>query len=456
MGLDLNLFRKDKGGDPDKVKDSEKRRFRDPANVDKVIELDDAWRKKRWEMDQVAMEFNALNKQIAKKKKASKGKDKCEEEIKKIGDIKEKKLQLAKEEKEARSALDAKLYTIGNLVHDSVVVSNNEDDNQVVRTWGEIKEVKINSTPGRAHHHEILAMIDGYDPKRGQKIAGHRGYFLKGMGAILNMALVNYGMHFLMEKNYTMLQTPFFMKKSIMAQTAQLSDYDDQLYKVVTGNEDKDAYLIATSEQPISAYYHNEVLYKEDLPINFGGFSTCFRKEAGAHGKDTWGIFRIHQFEKIEQFVLCSPEESWKQMELMIKVAQDFYESLNLPYRVVNIVSGELNDAAAKKYDLEAWFPGYGTYRELVSCSNCLDYQSRNLNVRYGIGNTNKEGKKEVEYVHMLNATLCATERTLCCILENYQTETGVKVPEVLQPYVKTDFIPYTKPVPKKKDLVSE
>ena len=456
MGIDLNLFRKDKGGDPDKIRESEKRRFRDPVSVDQVIELDDIWRKKRWEMDQVAMEFNALNKQIAQKKKASKGKDKCETEIANITKIKDQKIQLANDEKVARKELDAKLYTIGNLVHESVVISNDEENNKVVRTWGKIKPIKINSTPGKCHHHEILAMIDGYDPKRGQKISGHRGYFLKGMGAILNMALVNYGMHFLMERNYTIMHTPFFMKKSIMAQTCQLSDYDDQLYKISTGNEATDKYLIATSEQPLSAYYHNEVLYKEELPINFGGFSTCFRKEAGAHGKDTWGIFRIHQFEKIEQFVICSPEDSWKQMELIIQIAQEFYESLNLPYRVVNIVSGELNDAAAKKYDLEAWFPGYDAYRELVSCSNCLDYQSRNLNIRYGIGKMDKEGKKEIEYVHMLNATLCATERTLCCILENYQTETGVRVPEVLQPYVKTDFIPYTKPVPKKKDLVSE
>ena len=457
MVLDINLFRKDKGGKPEVVKESEKRRFRDTNLVEKVIELDTQWRKKNYEAEQMAAEFGVLNKAIAKKKKASKGKDKCEEEIKQIGLIKEKKLALEEEAKALKIEKEKNLFNVGNLVHESVPISNDEVDNKIERTWGEIKEMKINSTPGRAHHHEILAMIDGYDPKRGQKISGHRGFFLKGMGAILNMALVNYGMHFLMKQGYTILQTPFFMKRKIMSQTAQLSDFDDQLYKVSTGSgtgPDHESYLIATSEQPISAYYLNEVLEPTDLPVRFGGYSTCFRKEAGAHGKDTWGIFRVHQFEKIEQFCITSPDKSWEEFEKMISVAEEFYKALKLPYRVVNIVSGELNDAAAKKYDLEAWFPGYNAYRELVSCSNCLDYQSRNLNVRYGVGKVDKNNKKKkVEYVHMLNATLCATERTLCCILENYQTETGVVVPEVLRSYVGTDFIPYTKPVPKKKDL---
>ena len=456
MVLDINLFRKEKGNDPDKVRESEKKRGRDGTLVDKVVQLDEQWRKKRWEMDQKAASYNSINKEIGKKKKASKGKDKCEEEMAQIAEIAKEKKILEEEEKELWSELQKHLFNIGNLVHDSVIVSNDEADNSVVRTWGEIKPMKITSKPGFCHHHEILAMIDGYDPKRGQKIAGHRGFFLKGIGALMNMALVNYGMHFLTKHGYTIMQTPFFMKKSIMGKTAQLSDFDEQLYKISAKNNDpeSESYLIATSEQPISAYYLNEVLYPEDLPVRFGGFSTCFRKEAGAHGKDTWGIFRIHQFEKVEQFVICPPEKSWDEFEKMISVAEDFYQSLKLPYRVVNIVSGELNDAASKKYDLEAWFPGYGAYRELVSCSNCLDYQSRNLNVRYGVGKVDKNNKKkDVEYVHMLNATLCATERTLCCILENYQTEEGLVIPEVLRPYVGVDFVPYTKPVPKKKDL---
>jgi seryl-tRNA synthetase len=188
--------------------------------------------------------------------------------------------------------------------------------------------------------------------------------------------------------------------------------------------------------------YRNEWIEKQDLPIRYVGSSPCFRKEAGAAGKDTWGIFRVHQFEKVEQFIICSPEDSWAYHEEMIKVSEEFYQSLKLPYRVINIVSGALNDAAAKKYDLEAWFPGYGAYRELVSCSNCTDYQARSVNIRL---RTDKSKENEKKYVHMLNGTLTATERTICCILENYQTETGVVVPEVLRQYVGTDFIPYIK-----------
>lgn len=359
---------------------------------------------------------------------------------------------LVTQEAEIKTKLDAKLHMIGNIVHESVLVDNNEDNNQVIRSWGKLPDIKVNSTPGKCHHHEVLAMIDGFDPRRGQKIAGHRGYFLKGMGAILNMGLVNYGLQFLMKRGFTPLQTPFFMKKEIMAETCQLGDFDEQLYKVTTGKEcDEDGigefYLIATSEQPISGYFYKERIDAKELPLRFAGSSTCFRKEAGAHGKDTWGIFRIHQFEKIEQFVVTDPESSWQEHENMIKISEEFYQSLGLPYRVVSIVSGALNDAAAKKYDLEAWFPGYDAYRELVSCSNCTDYQSRGLDVKLNP----VKGEKEPPYVHMLNSTLCATQRTLCCILENYQTAEGVIVPEVLRPYVGAEFIPYTKPVPKKE-----
>ena len=195
--------------------------------------------------------------------------------------------------------------------------------------------------------------------------------------------------------------------------------------------------------------YRGEWLEPKELPIRYAGISSCFRKEAGASGKDMWGIFRVHQFEKVEQFCITTPEDSWKMHEEMIKVSEEFYKALELPYQVISIVSGALNDAAAKKYDLEAWFPGYEAFRELVSCSNCTDYQSRSLDIRL---RTHKDKDKEKgkggdkkEYVHMLNGTLCATERTLCCILENYQTPEGLNVPKVLQPFVGVEFIPYIK-----------
>ena len=458
MVLDINLLRKEKGHNPELIRESERKRCRKPEDAnttDEVITLDEQWRKARFNMDQFAKELNVFSKQIGEKKKK---KEECERDIQYVLELKLKKDQLEKDERHLFDQLQSKLKSIGNLVHESVFVSENEDNNPIVRTWGKPNTIKVNSTPGAAHHHEILAMIDGYDPKRGSKISGHRGFFLKGMGALLNLALVNYGMHFLMKRNYTPMHTPFFMKKSIMAETCQLSDFDEQLYKVSTGkvateeDPDNEFYLVATSEQPLSAYYYNEVIDHAELPIRFGGFSTCFRKEAGAAGKDAWGVFRIHQFEKIEQFCITTAEESWAEHEKMIAVSEEFYQSLELPYRVISIVSGALNDAAAKKYDLEAWFPGYEAYRELVSCSNCTDYQSRGLNIKM---TSQKKDGKEVktgqDFVHMLNGTLCATERTLCCILENYQTPEGVIVPKVLVPYVGAEFIKYTQPIPKKE-----
>lgn len=188
-------------------------------------------------------------------------------------------------------------------------------------------------------------------------------------------ALIQYGLSFLRRRSYTPLQPPYFMKKEAMAATAQLEQFDEELYKVSGEAESGDMYLIATSEQPISALHRGEWLESKDLPRFYAGISTCFRKEAGSHGKDAWGVFRVHQFEKVEQFVLCDPEESWATLDKMVATSEDFIKSLEIPYRVVSIVSGALNNAAAKKNDIEAWFPTLGVYRELVSCSNCTDYQ---------------------------------------------------------------------------------
>jgi len=188
--------------------------------------------------------------------------------------------------------------------------------------------------------------------------------------------------------------------------------------------------------------HRKEWIDPKDLPIRYGGNSSCFRKEAGSAGRDVWGIYRIHQFEKVEQFILSSPEKSWEELDRMIATSEAFYKALNLPYQVIKIVSGALNDAAALKMDLEAWFPGYDEYRELVSCSNCTDYQSRALEIRIALKNLPKG--ESTPFVHLLNGTLCATERTLCCIMENYQTPEGVRVPEALQPFMGgIDFIKY-------------
>lgn len=312
------------------------------------------------------------------------------------------------------------LGSIGNIVSPIAVVSKTEDDNKVVRTFGEVnKDLKIDgSALGKLHHHEIMQCLDMCEFERGQKVAGHRGYYLKGAGVLLNQALINYGIATLMAKGYTPAQPPFFIKKEVMEATCQLSDFTENLYKVEGSTEEgktKELYLTATSEQPISAMHMDEWLIPEELPKRYAGISTCFRKEAGSHGRDVWGIFRVHQFEKVEQFIYCDPKKSGEEFDKMIATAESFYQGLELPYQVINIASGALNDAAAMKYDLEAWFPGYDAYRELVSCSNCTDYQARALEVRY-----RKPDAEDKLYVHMLNGTMCATERTMCCLVENY------------------------------------
>lgn len=377
-----------------------------------------------------------------------KAKEDASELIKEKEAIAKKKAEYIVKEQEADKALRAKVNLVGNIVHPSVPVSNDEENNELIRTWvPEGVEVSAEKKAALSHH-EVLTRLDGYDPERGAKISGHRGYFLKTVGLFLNQALINYGLDFLVKKGYTALQAPVMMNKEVMAKTAQLSQFDEELYKVMDGSDEK--YLIATSEQPISAYHSGEWFEQpaEQLPKRYAGYSSCFRREAGSHGKDAWGIFRVHAFEKIEQFCLTEPDQSWDEFEKMIGYAEEFYKSLKIPYRVVAIVSGELNNAAAKKYDLEAWFPFQAEYKELVSCSNCTDYQARNLEIRCGIKKMNETEKK---YVHCLNSTLCATERALCCILENYQTEDGLKVPEVLRKYIpgEPEFIPYSKELPK-------
>jgi len=364
--------------------------------------------------------------------------------IKKRNEFEKEEIELARQVKNLEEEVSKTLNPIGNIVHASVPVSKDEENNQIVKTWGEFK-------PKPKHHHELLYMIDGFDSLRGIEVCGHRGYFLKGVGVKLNYALQQYAMNWLEKRQYTLLQTPFFMNKDVMAKTAQLEQFDEELYKVVVGADEPDKYLIATSEQPISAFHQNEWLDPKTLPLKYCGVSTCFRKEAGSHGRDTWGIFRVHQFEKIEQFVITAPEKSWEMHEEMLKTSEEFYQSLGIPYRVVNIVSGALNNAAAKKYDLEGWFPGFSEFRELVSCSNCTDYQSRSLEIRYG---AKRQNDREKKYVHMLNSTLTATGRGICVILENYQTETGIVVPDALQEYMGgMKFIPFvvTQEMPKTK-----
>lgn len=445
--LDINLFREEKGGIPEKIRESQRRRFASVDLVDEIISLDKKWRQLQFDVENYRKEFNKVNKQIAQLKIS--GKD-ASEMVTKTNEIKQQSADKEVEVREAWAALKANLEVVGNLVHDSVPVSNDEANNAMVRTWGEKR-----MEPKLKNHVELVELLGIADLKRGADIAGGRGFYLKGDGVRLNQALINFGLDFLEKKSYTLLHTPFFMRKEVMAKCAQLAQFDEELYKVTGEGDDK--YLIATAEQPLCAYHIDDWIHPSELPIRYAGYSSCFRKEAGSHGRDTLGIFRVHQFEKVEQFCITSPNgnDSWEMHEEMIKNSEEFYQLLKIPYQLVAIVSGALNDAAAKKLDLEAWFPASQTYRELVSCSNCTDYQSRRLEIRYGQKKSNEQTK---QYVHLLNSTLTATERTICCILENYQKEDGVEVPEVLQPFMggKT-FLPFkAKPAPEAKGKKSK
>jgi seryl-tRNA synthetase len=438
--LDILLFREERGNDPERIRESQRRRFASVELVDEVIKLDKEWRQRQYEADNIRKEVNKVQDAIKKKKMA---KEDTAELLKEKSRLEEEKAAKEKETADCKTAMEASLRLVGNLVHDSVPIDNNEDNNLVVRTWGTPRD-----EAGLLNHVDLVNRLGIVELEAGTDVAGGRGYFLKQYGVMLNQALINFGLAFLIKRGYTLLQTPFFMRQEVMAECAQLAQFDEELYKVTGEGDDK--YLIATAEQPLCALHRGSWMDPKTLPIKYAGYSTCFRKEAGSHGRDTLGIFRVHQFEKVEQFCLTSPndEESWEVHEEMMKNSEEFYQQLGLPYRVVSIVSGALNDSAAKKYDLEAWFPASKTYRELVSCSNCTDFQSRNLEIRYGQKKMNDTVKN---YCHLLNSTLTATERTLCCILENYQTPDGVRVPEVLQPFMlNTEFLPFTVEAAKK------
>jgi len=414
------------------VRESQRRRGHSVEIVDEVIALDTEWRKLEGDISAAKAAVNAVNKKIGLKKKAKEAVP--EELFQEKQEAVDRVPVIEARLKEVEDLRNSKLFTIGNLVHDSVPVAPDEKANEVVKTVGDQPK------PGKCYNHkQLIMMIEGMEQDRGTEVAGHSGYFLRGAAVELNMALIRYGMDFLQDRDYIPLQPPFFMNKEVMAETAQLEQFDEELYKV-TGNHGEEKYLIATSEQPISAMHRGEWLQQGDLPIKYAGWSSCFRKEAGHHGKETWGLYRVHQFDKVEQFCIVEPSTSWQVFEEMMASAEEFYQSLNLPYQIVAIASGGLNNAASKKWDLEAWFPSFDEYKELVSCSNCTDYQSRRLNVR--MRGSSDDKKKEKVFVHMLNSTLCATGRTICCILENNQTEEGVRIPEVLQPYMSVKRYP--------------
>ncbi|KAJ9507219.1 hypothetical protein QJQ45_004780 [Haematococcus lacustris] len=405
MVLDINLFRADKGGDLDLIRASQRKRFADEKLVDRVAALDDQWRKAKYARDQLSKQLNAISKQLALHHKA--GKNVAEDQAV----ARRLKTELEQANQQAgrlQAQRDSALQAVGNLVHHSVPHHRDEAHNQVISTGGPPPRTR-GPEAALLGHAELLQRLDLADLEAGAAAAGSRAYFLLNEGVLLNQALIAYGLHFMTQRGWTPVQTPFWLKAEVMARCAQLSQFDEELLvsspakgrppataatplnggplpAELEAEEDgsgSSRYLIATSEQALCALHQGSWLEPQDLPLRYVGLSTCFRREAGSHGKDTAGIFRVHQFDKVEQFAITAPgQPSWDMLDRMVQTAQDFYTSLQLPHRSVRVVSGALNLAAAAKVDVEAWFPASGAYRELVSASNCTDYQARRLDIR--------------------------------------------------------------------------
>jgi seryl-tRNA synthetase len=417
--LDIKLFREN----PDLIRNSEKKRFRDTENVEKVIKYDTNWRDGLKKLNELRAERNKLSKSFNEARKH--GKDELKILQIKAKEVSGEIVSLEPKIAEFIEKRDEYRYKIGNIIDEDVPVSENEEDNLLISKEGIIPS--FNFKP--SNHVDLIEGIDGADFKKAAEISGSRFYYLKADMVYLNMALLKFAMDILSEQGFIPFQTPFFIKHDVIKETAELADFEETLYKI----EGEDLFLIATSEQTLAALHRGEIIDEKTLPRKYCGISSCFRKEAGSHGRDTLGIFRVHQFEKIEQFVFCSEEDSKDMHQNLLKNAEIIYKKLGLPYRIVSIVSSELNDNASKKYDLEGWFPGSDTYRELVSCTNCKDYQARKLNARYGI----QGDSDSLKMCHTLNSTAIATERAMCCILENYQQEDGtIRIPDVLVPYM--------------------
>lgn len=366
-------------------------------------------------------ERNKITEEIAGLKRAGKEPD---------GALRERSKQVPARIKEIEEKLEAlkagikeAQLRIPNMLHETVPVGKDETENVVEKTWGEAKPLPFE---GKGHE-EVLTQLGMLDMERAAKISGSRFYFLKGDLVLLDMSIHRLAVDLLAGKGYTIVNPPYIMGKEAYLGVTDLGAFEDTLYKI----DGEDSFLIATSEHPLGAMFMNETLAEEDLPLRLAGISPCFRREAGSHGKDSKGIFRVHQFNKVEQFIFCRPEDSWKLHDELTGNAEEIFQKLELPYRIVNICTGDIGSIAAKKFDLEAWMPVQGKYREMVSSSNCTSYQGVRLNIR-----CRKAPGLPAEYIHTLNSTAVAS-RALVAIIENFQTKDGtVKLPKALWPYM--------------------
>ena len=396
------------------------------------------------ELQHVKHQKNVLSKEISERKKRK------EDVSSKIHEMSEIGMEISRLEEESRineESFSKYIRSLPNFFHETVPLGKDENDNKITREYnGKLKVIKkptdgieksekeiiVNKeVPGILQIKNHIDLTDGLgliDLERAGKISGSRFYFLKNEMVKLSMALANFAIDYLIKEGYTVVQPPFMIRRDAMEGAVILSDFEETIYKI----ENEDLYMIGTSEHPLASMHMNEILNGKNLPIRYGGISTCFRKEAGAHGKDMKGLFRVHQFEKVEQFVFCKPEESWKEHERLLQITEKFYEILEIPFRTIILCSGDLGKVSAKTYDIEAWFPAQNSYREICSCSNCTDYQARSLKIRY-----RNNPNDETSLVHTLNSTLVAIQRTLVAILENYQTVKGtIIVPEALKKYM--------------------
>ena len=414
--LDIRLIR-------EKPKEAEEniRRRNDPGKLrllHELIQADKEMREAIATVERLKHERNVVSAEIAR---LGKGKA-ADARIERMRAIKDEIAGLEKKRQGLEGKTKEMLMRLPNMLHESVPYGKDDSENKVVRTWG--KPPKFSFEP--KGHFDILKSLDLVDDERAARAAGHGFFYYKGGLARLDYGLMCYTMDFLMKRGYTLIEPPFMLHREPYEGVTDLASFHDVLYKV----EGDDLYLIATSEHPMAAMFMGEVLESRQLPIKLVGVSPCFRKEVGAHGKYTKGLFRMHQFNKIEQFIFCLPEDSWKFHEELQKNAEDLYQSLGLPYRVVNVCTGDIGDIAAKKYDTELWMAD-GNYREAGSNSNCTDYQARRLGIRY----RDKEGSPVAGFVHTLNNTAIATSRTMLAILEVNQRKDGtVKIPEALWP----------------------
>lgn len=389
--------------------------------VDQLLENDKNWRSLQTEANNVRNKRNKLTEDIAKLRRQGEDVSRLVREAEPIPDqIKE----LEKKTGELQRAVTDTLMNLPNILHESVPLGKDESDNVEVKRWGKLPEFDFKPLD----HIDLATRLGLVDLERAAKVAGARFYYLRGDLVKLNYALIKFALDFIEKGGYKLIQPPYMLRREAIGGAVALSDFEDVIYKI----EGEDLYLIPTAEHALLAQHMDEILEGKNLPLRYGGVSPCFRKEAGAHGRDTKGIFRVHQFEKVEQFVFSKPEQSWEEHERLLANAEELFQLLKIPYRVVNVCTGDLGTVAAKKYDLEAWLPGQGQYREIVSCSNCTAYQAVRSKIRF-----RDRPDEPTKWVHTLNSTLIATERALIAIMENYQNKDGsVTLPDVLRPYM--------------------